>query len=272
MGKIEQYIESNRQRFVDDLCEWLRMASVSTDPKYKPEVERAADWLLKRFTSMGLTAERIETSGHPLVYAETPAVPGAPVVLVYGHYDVQPPDPLNEWITPPFEPSIRDGNVYARGATDDKGQMITHVFSTEAWIKTGQKLPVQLKFLIEGEEECGGLGLSEFLNGKLDNGVPALDRIKADIAVISDCAQYGPGQPAITYGLRGIMYFELRLTGPSQDLHSGNFGGSVMNPGIALCQMLGGMIDSRGRIQVPGFYDDVIDLTENERQQFADLN
>ncbi len=272
MEKVQGYIDGRRQRFVDDLCEWLRMASVSTDPKFKPEVERAADWLLRRFQDLGLTCEKIATSGHPLIYAETPPVPGAPVVLVYGHYDVQPPDPLNEWETPPFEPSIRNGNVYARGATDDKGQMITHVFSAEAWIKSGKPLPVQLKFLIEGEEECGGLGLSEFLNGKLDNGFRALDRIKADIAVISDCAQYGPGQPAITYGLRGIMYFELRLSGPAQDLHSGNFGGAVMNPAIALCQMLGGMIDARGRIQVAGMYDDVIDLSENERQQFASLH
>ena len=184
----------------------------------------------------GLTAEMIETAGHPLVYAESPPVAGAPTVLVYGHYDVQPPDPLEEWISPPFEPTRRDGNLYARGATDDKGQMLTHVKSAEAWMKTAGKLPLQLKFLIEGEEEVGSENLDEFI-------AKHQEKLNCDVVVISDCSQFGPGQPAITYGLRGLAYFELRLTGPKQDLHSGTFGGAVTNPAIALSKMLAALID-----------------------------
>ena len=272
MVDFEKYLSSQRNRFESDLCEWLRMASVSTDPAFKPEVHRAANWLADSFKKLGLTTKTISTNGHPIIYAETEAVAGAPTVLVYGHYDVQPPDPLDEWTTPPFEPTVRDGKVFARGATDDKGQMITHLFGAEAWLKTVGKLPVQLKFLIEGEEECGSKALYEFLDGKYDNGFKASELVKSDIAVISDSSQYGPGQPAVTYGLRGICYFELRLIGPKQDLHSGLYGGAVTNPAIALSKMLSQMIDDRGRIQIPGFYDDVIDLTPVERKQFADLN
>ena len=163
MSTIEQYLSQNSQRFEDELCDLLRIASVSADSKHKADVRSAANWVLKQFQSLGLQAELIETAGHPLVYAESPAIAGAPTVLVYGHYDVQPPDPLNEWISPPFEPTRRDGNIYARGATDDKGQMFTHVKSAEAWLKTAGKLPVQLKFLIEGEEEVGSDNLYEFV-------------------------------------------------------------------------------------------------------------
>jgi succinyl-diaminopimelate desuccinylase len=183
---------------------------------------------------------------------------------VYGHYDVQPPDPLNEWISPPFEPTVRDGNIYARGATDDKGQMLTHIKGTEAWIKTKGSLPIQVKFLIEGEEEVGSSAICEYL-GK------ARDKLACDVIVISDSSQFAPGQPAITYGLRGIAYFELRVTGPKQDLHSGTFGGGVVNPVNALTRILAGLIDERGKIQIPGFYDDVVPLDDRERQQFAAL-
>jgi acetylornithine deacetylase/succinyl-diaminopimelate desuccinylase-like protein len=184
--------------------------------------------------------------------------------LVYGHYDVQPPDPLAEWISPPFEPTRRDGNLYARGATDDKGQMLTHVKSAEAWLKSEGKLPVQLKYLIEGEEEVGSKNLADFVSANLE-------KLKCDVIVVSDCSQFSPGQPAITYGLRGLAYYELRLVGPKQDLHSGTFGGGVVNPAIALSKILSGLIDAKGRIQVPGFYDDVLSLTDRERQQFASL-
>jgi acetylornithine deacetylase/succinyl-diaminopimelate desuccinylase-like protein len=187
-------------------------------------------------------------------------------VLVYGHYDVQPADPLNEWISPPFEPTIRNGNIYARGATDDKGQMLTHVLSTRAWLKTRGKLPVQLKFLIEGEEEVGSKGLYDYLKKP---GVS--EKLKSDIVVISDTSQFGPGQPAITYGLRGIAYFEIRLTGPKQDLHSGTFGGAVTNPLNALNSLLHALRDADGRVQIPGFYDDVLPLTPREREQSAPL-
>ena len=272
MATFESYLDDNKTRFEQDLCDWLKMASISTDSAYKEQVLQAAQWLHRRIDDLGFQTELIETCGHPIVYGESPAIPNAPTVLVYGHYDVQPPDPLDEWETPPFEPSIRGGNLYARGATDDKGQMITHLFSVEAWRATMGDLPVQIKFLIEGEEECGSGGLYEFLAGKYDQDQPVTEKLAADIAVISDCSQYGPGQPAITYGLRGICYFELLLNGPSQDLHSGAFGGSVTNPANALSKMMTALIDDQGKIQIPGFYDDVIPLSELERKQFADLN
>ena len=224
---------------------------------------RPSGWS-SRFKQLGLTTELVETAGHPLVVAESPPVPGKPVALVYGHYDVQPPDPLGEWTTPPFEPSIRHGNIYARGATDDKGQMLTHVKSVEAWIKSGEKLPLQVKFLIEGEEEVGSANLEPYVAANRD-------RLACDCVVISDCGQFAPGVPAITYGLRGIAYYELKLTGPRQDLHSGTFGGGVTNPAGALVAMLAALKDADGRIQVPGFYDDVVPLTDAERQQFRDL-
>ncbi|MEM9412929.1 MAG: M20/M25/M40 family metallo-hydrolase, partial [Planctomycetota bacterium] len=209
--ELDSYITSNRERFESDLCQWLRMPSVSTDPAFDSDVQKAANWLAEKFEDLALKTELIETCGHPIVYAESDPVEDAPTVLVYGHYDVQPADPLDEWETPPFEPSVRDRKVYARGATDDKGQMITHLFGIEAWIKTVGSLPLQVKFLIEGEEECGSAGLNEFLAGKYDKDVPVREKLAADIAVISDTSQYGPGQPAITYGLRGICYFQLNL-------------------------------------------------------------
>jgi acetylornithine deacetylase/succinyl-diaminopimelate desuccinylase-like protein len=264
MAKLDDYLEQNRSGFESDLFELLRIPSVSADSKHKPDIRRAASWLVERFKPLGLTVELVETGGHPIVYAESPAVAGAPTVLVYGHYDVQPPDPLQEWKTPPFEPTVRDGNVFARGATDDKGQMLTHVKSAEAWIKAEGKLPLQLKFLIEGEEEVGSEHLEKFIG---DNR----ERLKCDCVVISDTSQFAPGQPAITYGLRGIAYYELRLTGPKQDLHSGTFGGAVANPANALCEMLAALINEQGQIQVPGFYDQVEPVSERERREFAGL-
>lgn len=272
MQQLDNYLDANQSRFELDLVDWLRIPSVSTDPAFASDVRNAAAWLSTRMSQLGLKTETIETCGHPIVYAESPPVEGAPTVLVYGHYDVQPPDPLDEWQTPPFEPDIRGRNVFARGATDDKGQMITHLFSVEAWLKTVGSLPLQVKFVIEGEEECGSAGMNEFLAGKYDNGMSVNDKLAADIAVISDTSQYAPGIPAITYGLRGITYFELVLTGPNQDLHSGAFGGSVTNPANALTQMLSALINDQGRIQIPGFYDDVKPLTPQELQQFEDLN
>ncbi len=264
MAKVDDYLSANAARFEEDLCELLRIPSVSADSKYKDDVRKAGQWMLKQFQSLGLKAELLETPGHPIVYAESPAVPGAPTVLVYGHYDVQPPDPLGEWISPPFEPTRRNGNLYARGATDDKGQMLTHVKSAEAWLKGEGQLPLQLKFLIEGEEEVGSKNLADFVSANSE-------KLKCDVIVVSDCSQFGPGQPAITYGLRGLAYYEVRLVGPKQDLHSGTFGGGVVNPAIALAKMLAALVDAKGRIQVPGFYDDVLPLSELERKQFASL-
>lgn len=272
MSEIDAFFKDNQERFESDLFEWLRMASIGTDPAYDQEVHQAADWIAEKFRGLNLKTEVIETCGHPLVYAESEKIEGAPTVLIYGHYDVQPPDPLELWTTPPFEPAVRDGNVYARGATDDKGQMITHLFGVEALIKTRGHLPVQVKFLIEGEEESGGSGLSAFLRGEYDQDVSVIEKLKSDIVVISDCSQYAPGQPAITYGLKGIAYFQIDLTGPNRDLHSGGFGGAVANPANALTKMLAALIDEDGRVQIPGFYDDVQDLSTQEREQFAALD
>jgi len=264
MSDVDQYLQQHGPRFEEELCDLLRIPSVSADSSHKADVRRAGEWVAGQFRGLGFKTEICETPGHPIVYAESLGVPGAPTVLVYGHYDVQPPDPLNEWKTPPFEPTRRDGNLYARGATDDKGQMFTHIKSAEAWIKTAGKLPINVKYLIEGEEEVGSEHLEHFI-------ATNKDRLKSDVVVISDTSQFAAGVPAITYGLRGIAYFELKLTGPKQDLHSGSFGGAVTNPAIALSKMLAALIDADGRIQVPGFYDDVTPLTDEERKQFAAL-
>jgi succinyl-diaminopimelate desuccinylase len=264
MPDLEHYLDAQSGRFEEDLCQLLRIPSISADSAHQADVAKAADWVLGQFKKLGMKAQRIETAGHPLVYAESAPVPGAPVVLVYGHYDVQPVDPLGEWISPPFEPTRRNGNIYARGATDDKGQMLTHIKSAEAWMATAGKLPVQLKYLIEGEEEVGSENLPLYIEGHKKE-------LACDVVVISDCSQFGPGQPAITYGLRGIAYYELRLSGPKQDLHSGTFGGGVTNPANALCRMMTALLDKDGRIQVPGFYDDVLPLTDRERRQFLSL-
>ena len=262
--KLEGLLQQNRDRFEADLFEVLRIPSVSADSQFQSDVVRAAKWIHHQFLSLGFESELVETTGHPIVYAETPEVDGSPTVLVYGHYDVQPPDPLDQWITPPFEPTLRDGNVYARGATDDKGQMLTHVKSAQSWIESGNTLPVQIKYLIEGEEEIGSPSIEKFLDANTQ-------RLASDIAVVSDTSQFARGKPAITYGLRGISYFELELVGPKQDLHSGTFGGCVANPATTLSTMLASLTDENQRIQVPGFYDDVVPLTDAEREQFAGL-
>lgn len=264
MSELEHYLEEQSSRFEDELCQLLRIPSVSADSQFAGDVRRAADWMQQQFTNLGLEVEQIETAGHPLVYAESPPVPGAPVALVYGHYDVQPPDPLGEWTSPPFEPTIRDGNIYARGATDDKGQMLTHVKSVESWLATQGPLPLQVKFLIEGEEEVGSEHLEPFIKANRQ-------RLACDCVVISDTCQFGPGQPAITYGLRGIAYYELRLWGPAQDLHSGTFGGAVANPANVLAKILAELTDQDGRIQIPNFYEDVAHIDESERAQLLSL-
>jgi len=265
MPNLEEYLSENRSRFEDELCELLRIASVSADSRHKEDVRRAADWVAGQFRSLGFATEIVPTAGHPIVFAQSPHVAGAPTVLVYGHYDVQPPDPLGEWTSPPFEPTRRNGNLYARGATDDKGQMLTHVKSAEAWIKTAGKLPINLKYLIEGEEEVGSENIYAFLDQNTE-------KLACDVVVISDCSQFGPGKPAITYGLKGLAYFELRLSGPKQDLHSGTFGGAVTNPANALAKMLAALRDEDGRVTIQGFYDDVVALTDREREQFRQLD
>ncbi len=262
MSAIDEYLSAQADRFEQELCQLLRIPSVSTDPAYREEIKRASEWMADHLHRLGFTTEIVPTGGHPIVVAESPPVEGAPSVLVYGHYDVQPPEPLDEWTSPPFMPTCRDGNLYARGAADDKGQMLTHLFSAEAWIAVNSGPPVNLKYLIEGEEEVGSPSLGQFV-------AEQAERLACDCIVISDGCQFAPGQPAITYGLRGIIYYEIELTGPSRDLHSGSFGGSVTNPANALAAMLSALVGERSKIQIPGFYDDVVPISEHERRQFA---
>lgn len=264
MPAIDQYLDSNAARFEEELCELLRIPSISADGTRRADMYRVAEWLTDQFRRLHFSTEIIPTAGHPLVYAESPVVPGAPTALVYGHYDVQPADPLDKWISPPFEPARRNGNLYARGATDDKGQLFTHIKSVEAWTSVEGKLPINLKFLIEGEEEIGSDNLERFIAANTE-------RLACDCVVISDGGQFGPGIPAINYGLRGIAYFELHVRGPIRDLHSGSFGGSVTNPANALTRILSGLIDAHGRVTIPGFYDDVVPLTDRERREMASL-
>jgi len=262
---IDRYLQNNRQSQLDDLFELLRIASISADSTKQPEMTKAANWVQAKLASGGLKTRLIPGVGPPLVYAETEPVPGKPVVLVYGHYDVQPADPLNLWHSPPFEPVLKDGNIYARGSTDDKGQMMTHIQSVIAWHRCNQKLPLQVKFLIEGQEESG--------SGVLETKLPEIAaQIASDVIVISDSSQYAQGQPAITYGLRGIAYYEIRVHGPKADLHSGSFGGAVTNPGLALARILTEMKTQDGRIQLPGFYDSVVELEASERKMWQQLN
>ena len=264
MTPLDRYLDEHRGHFEDDLCALLRIKSVSADSAYRDEVHRAAEWVAGQFRNLDFETQVVATAGHPIVHAEWLGAPGAPTVLVYGHYDVQPPDPLNEWHSPPFEPSRRDGNIYARGATDDKGQMLTHIKSVQSWMAVEGRLPVNVKFIIEGEEEVGSVHLEPFIRENAK-------RLACDCVVISDTSQFAPGRPAITYGLRGIAYYELRLNGPRQDLHSGTFGGAVVNPANTLAKMLAALVNDRGQVQVPGFYDDVDPLLAAEIEQFAAL-
>ncbi|TWT83733.1 Succinyl-diaminopimelate desuccinylase [Planctomycetes bacterium CA13] len=257
-------LDNAKERHLEDLTEWLKIPSVSSDSTRKSEVAAAANWVAEKLKTAGIATKIVPTDGHPLVIAETPPISGAPIALVYGHYDVQPAEPLEDWISGAFEPTVRDGNLYARGATDDKGQVLTHIQSVCDWMATGEPLPLQIKFLIEGEEEVGSENLERML--------PSLrDELACDCVVISDSGQYAKDQPAITYGLRGIATYELKIQGPSQDLHSGSFGGAVMNPAIALCHLLSSIVDSEGRIQIDGYYDDVQALSEAERAAWAKL-
>lgn len=263
-ARVQQYLADHQDQFLKDLREFLSIPSVSADSRHKGDCARAAEWVRSQLATGGLAAELIETPGHPIVYAEWTAAPDAPTVLIYGHYDVQPADPLNLWTTPPFEPTLRNGCLYARGATDDKGQVFTHILSVAAWMQVVGRLPINVKFVIEGEEEVGSNNLDHFLEAQRD-------RLKCDVAVISDTAQYGDGIPAITYGLRGIIACEVTVHGPGRDLHSGVFGGAVANPVNTLCQLVAKLHDDHGRVQIPGFYDTVTPLTAEERAAFAAL-
>ena len=260
------YAETHFDDFVSQLEELLRIPSISTDSEYAHEVQRAANWLADHFSAIGVQhAEVIATDGHPVVYAEHVVDDDRPTVLVYGHYDVQPPDPLELWTSPPFEPTRKNGTLYARGACDDKGQMFMHAKAAEAYLQQEGDLPVNLKFVIEGEEETGSKHLVPFIEAHKDR------LADADVVLISDTAMFSHDAPSITYGLRGMAYAEITLTGPNRDLHSGIYGGGVENPINALADLISQLHDADHRITIPGFYDAVQDLTEDERQTYREL-
>ena len=265
MDAALSYADDHFDTFVGELEDLLRIPSVSTDSAYAEHVQKAADWLADRLDAAGMDhAAVIETDSHPLVFAEHHVSDDAPTVLVYGHYDVQPPDPLDEWDSDPFEPTRRNGTIYARGACDDKGQMFMHVKAAEAYLQGEGDPPVNLKYLIEGEEETGSMAVTDFVpNNK--------ERLDADVALVSDTAMFSPDTPSITYGLRGLAYAEITLRGPNRDLHSGNFGGAVHNPANALGALIAGLHDENHRVTIPGFYEDVRDLTPEERDTYANL-
>ncbi|HVS15416.1 MAG TPA: dipeptidase [Thermoanaerobaculia bacterium] len=263
---VFERIAREQESYLAELQDYLRIPSISTDPSYAGEVRRCAEFLRERMDDAGLTAELIETAKHPLVYAEWLGAEGAPTLLFYGHYDVQPPDPLEEWRNPPFEPTIEGDLLVARGATDDKGQSFAHLKAVAATLAERGSLPVNVKFLVEGEEESGGESIEAYV--RADRG----RRLACDAVVISDSSMYGPGQPSLLYGLKGLLYTEIRVGGPNRDLHSGTFGGGVTNPLNALCEIVSKLRDSRsGRVLVPGFYDDVRPIEDWERGEFAKL-
>ncbi len=259
------YVRTHRERFLEDLKSFLEIPSISTDPAYAEAMKEAAGWLADRMRALGLTNVRIyPTSGHPVVYGEARAArAGAPTILVYGHYDVQPATPEDLWESPPFQPTVRGENLYARGATDMKGQVMATLAALEAVSATGE-LPVNLKFLIEGEEEIGSPNLAAFISQHRD-------LLACDVSLNPDAGMLAPDQPTITYALRGLAYFEIRVYGPRQDLHSGVYGGVVHNPAQALAELIAGMHDEQGRITLPGFYDRVRPLDEEERAELARL-
>ncbi len=261
---VVKYIEENKEEYLEALREFLSIPSVSTQSDRKKDVAAAAAFVARRLRAMGLKAMVHKTAKHPIVTAEYLKAEGKPTALVYGHFDVQPPEPLEKWTSPPFEPTVRAGKIYARGASDDKGQMFTHILAAEAYLKTGQELPINLKFLFEGEEEIGSPNLVPFIRQHKKD-------LAADYVVISDTAQFDRNLPAINYGLRGITGFEITLTGPNRDLHSGSYGGAIANPIHVLAEMVAKMHDKRGRVAVPGFYKDVLPLQAWERKAFKAL-
>lgn len=266
---VETYIREHADRMLSELEALLRIPSVSTLPAHRPDMERALHFLAERLAELGMEhIERIVPAecpnGAPLLYADWLHAPGAPTILFYGHYDVQPPDPLSEWVTPPFEPSVRNGNLHARGAADDKGQLYTHVKAIEALRQVQGRLPVNVRFLIEGEEEVGGEAVEAFVRAQPD-------KLACDCAVVSDTAMFAPGVPALTVGLRGMVYAEVEMQGPERDLHSGLFGGVAPNPLEALARVIVGLKSAEGKILLPGFYDRVVTPAEAERSGWARL-
>jgi len=267
MQKVIAYLRKNQSRFIKELSDYVRFPSVSAQPQHTRDLKACAEWLLHHCRGIGLKARLCATEGHPIIVASTPRSLGdsrRPHFVVYGHYDVQPPEPFELWKSQPFTPRIEGNSMFGRGASDNKGQNLAHLKAVEAFLKTGTELPCDLTFVIEGEEEVGSKSLEAFL--KLNRA-----ELKCDAVVVSDTSIPDKQHPALTYALRGIAALELIVHGPSRDLHSGNFGGSVENPAMALCQLLARVRDGKGRILIPGFYDDVAALSAYEKKQFARL-
>jgi acetylornithine deacetylase/succinyl-diaminopimelate desuccinylase-like protein len=254
------YSQQHQAELLADLQALLRIPSISTLPESKPDVQRAAQWLADKLSGLGLqNVKIIATAGHPVVYADWLAAgPAAPTLLVYGHYDVQPVDPLDEWLTPPFEPTVKGDDLFGRGTTDDKGQLYIHIAAVEAYLKTVGKLPLNIKFMLEGEEEIGSPHIADFMRANLE-------LLKADVALISDTPILDPHTPVLIAGVRGLAYLEVTLRGSAHDLHSGAYGGVVENPLNAMVRLLAALKDEQGHVTIPGFYDDVVELSEAER-------
>ena len=263
---IHKYLSQNRRQFVEQLKSLVRFPSVSTQPEHRRDVLNCADWLARHFRTLGLDVNLYPTKGNPILIARTPRIrgPKVPSVLIYGHYDVQPPEPFELWKTSPFEPVERAGKLFGRGASDNKGQFFAHVKAVEAYRKTGTPLPVNVTFLIEGEEEVGSLNLMSFVKQRAK-------QLRADYVIVSDTSMFSKDHPTITYATRGIAALEVRVDGPSRDLHSGVFGGSVANPVATLARLLAACVDANNHVAAPGFYDDVRPLEKWEREQFRRL-
>lgn len=261
---VLDYLREHEGKFIKQLCEYVRFPSVSAQPVHAADMRACAEWLQEQYRAVGLGAALYETEGNPILVASTPRRAGHKRFLVYGHYDVQPPEPFELWSRPPFEPQVVGRSLFGRGASDNKGQNLAHLCAVEAYLKTNTELPVDLVFLIEGEEEVGSKNLEQFLQQHRN-------MLECDAVVISDTGMPAKKTPALTYALRGILAVEIKLTGPARDLHSGIFGGSVDNPAMALCQLLAQLRDKNGRVTVPGFYENVVKLSKYERGQFARL-
>ena len=265
MEKLLRYVDSNKSRYLGELKTFLAIPSVSTNLENKGDIDRCARWVADHLKGIGMEHVQIfPTAGHPVVYADWLGAPGKPTLLLYGHYDVQPVDPIELWTSPPFEATIRGDNFYARGSADDKGQVFIHFKSIEAYMKNTGRLPINLKVIIEGEEEIGSEHLAPFVKGHKE-------LLKADLVLISDTSMYAEGVPSVCYGLRGLAYMQIDLKGPNRDLHSGSFGGSVHNPIQALSEIIAQLHDKNGRVTIPGFYDDVLKLTSTERSEYKKL-
>jgi len=262
---IDRYVQENETRFLEELKDLLRIPSISTSPEHNEATHRAADFVVDHLQAAGLqNIELIETERHPLVYADWMHAPGKPTVLCYGHFDVQPPDPLELWESPPFEPTERNGNLYARGSADDKGQMFSHIKAIEAIKAIYGKPPVNIKFLIEGEEEVGGISVAEYV-------AKNPEKLKADVALVSDTEMYEAGLPTLNIGLRGLVYLEIEARGPMRDLHSGLYGGAAPNAVFGLIELLSKAKDANGHIQIPGIYNDVEPPSAEEKESWKHL-